>query len=459
VREVDVRFARRDGKSIAYALFGSGSFDVLLGQVWCPIDLMWDLPQLASFLDELGGMARVIVFDALDNGASDGLSDLNRSTTEAYADAALSVLDAVRAPRVVLFDTAGGGMGLPFAATYPQRVQSLIVVNLRTSFPEFQKMSAAQREDMATLSHGVRGLEIANPRVAHDPVLRSWWGRARRLLSSPERVLQHMEFAARADFGSVLPAVRVPTLVLHRLDNRMFDIEMSRAEATRIPEARFVELAGSESDIFLGDTRAVFSEIERFLTEPEAEIVQDRPLATVLFTDIVASTEQLAARGDDAWRHVLDDHDQMTARVVVEYRGTVVKQLGDGILATFDGPARAVRCAAALIDAAGQRGLSLRAGLHAGEIELRPSDVAGIAVHIASRIATLAEPNEILVSRTVVDLTAGSRLEFEPRGEHELKGIPGTWPTFAAHMPPDRAAELPISRTLRIPRSEQKARP
>jgi class 3 adenylate cyclase len=333
---------------------------------------------------------------------------------------------------VVLFDTAVGGMGLSFAATYPQRVQSLIVVNVRTSFPEFRKMSAAERAGMATVFHGVRSLEIANPRVAHDPVLRSWWGRARRLLSSPERELQHMEFAARAGFGSVLPAVRVPTLVLHRRHNRMFDIETSRAETSHIPEARFVELPGSESDIFLGDTRSVFGEIERFLTEPTTETVQDRPLATVLFTDIVASTEQLTAHGDDAWRQVLDDHDQTTARIVAEYRGMVVKQLGDGMLATFDGPARAVRCAATLIDAAGQRGLSLRAGLHAGEVELRPADVAGIAVHIASRISALAEPNEILVSRTVVDLTAGSRLQFEPRGEHELKGILGKWPIFAA---------------------------
>jgi class 3 adenylate cyclase len=234
--------------------------------------------------------------------------------------------------------------------------------------------------------------------------------------------------------GSVLPALRTPTLVLHRRENRVWDVETSRAAAGLIPNARFVELPGAENDIFLGDTAPVLAEIERFLAEPGPGVglEHDRVLSTVLFTDMVASTEQLAARGDDAWRRILDDHDETMSRVVADYRGRVVKQLGDGILATFDGPARAVRCGAALLEAAHAQGITLRAGLHTGEIELRASDVAGIAVHIASRIAALADPNEILASRTVVDLTAGSGLVFEPRGERELKGVPGTWPTFAA---------------------------
>jgi class 3 adenylate cyclase len=212
----------------------------------------------------------------------------------------------------------------------------------------------------------------------------------------------------------------------------MWDIETSRAAASRIAGARFVELPGSESDLFLGDTRPVFAAIEQFLAEPEAESTHDRPLATVLFTDIVASTEQLAAHGDVAWRRILDDHDHTTAQIVAEYRGRIIKQLGDGTLATFDGPARAVRCAAALRGAATDQGLTLRAGLHTGEIELRAGDVTGIAVVIAQRISAHAAPHEILVSNTVVDLTAGSDLEFAPRGERQLKGVPGTWPTFAA---------------------------
>jgi class 3 adenylate cyclase len=207
-----------------------------------------------------------------------------------------------------------------------------------------------------------------------------------------------------------------------------------RAAAALLPNARFVEVPGAENDIFLGDTGPVLAEVERFLGEPETATVTDRVLSTVLFTDMVSSTEQLAARGDAAWRQVLDDHDTTMNRIVREYRGKVVKTTGDGILATFDGPARAVRCAADLLGAAQQAGITLRAGLHTGEIELRPADVAGIAVHIANRIADLAEPNPIFVSRTVVDLTSGSGLRFEPRGEHQLKGVPGTWLTFAVDV-------------------------
>jgi class 3 adenylate cyclase len=332
---------------------------------------------------------------------------------------------------VVFFDMSVGSTGSTFAATHPQRVRSLILTNLRPSFPFLRALAPEQRRRRALASIGTAGLDHDNPRVAHDPALRRWWYRAQRLLCTPEAALNQLELAARIDIESVLPSIRVPTLVLHRRDNPTWDIETSRATAARIPGARFVELPGSESDLFLGDTAPALAEIERFLRAPD-QVVPDRVLATILFTDIVSSTQQLAARGDDAWRHTLDEHDRTTERIVAEYRGRVVKHTGDGILAIFDGPARAVRCAAALRDAAQPQRLALRAGLHTGEIELRPADVTGIAVHAASRISTLARPNEILVSRTVVELTAGSGLEFEPRGEHQLKGVPGTWPTFAA---------------------------
>jgi class 3 adenylate cyclase len=234
------------------------------------------------------------------------------------------------------------------------------------------------------------------------------------------------------DFESAFSVIRMPTLVMHRRDNRVWDIATSRAEASKIQCARFVELPGAENDIFLGDTAPVLAEIERFLREPETAATPDRVLATVLFTDIVASTEQLAAGGDDAWGRTLDEHDRTMERLVAAYRGRIVKPTGDGILATFDGPARAVRCAVEMLEAAAAQGITLRAGLHTGEIEIRPTDVTGIAVHTANRISALAKPSEILVSRTVVDLTAGSGLQFEARGEHQLKGVPGTWPTFAA---------------------------
>jgi class 3 adenylate cyclase len=433
VREVEVRYADRNGKCLAFELFGSGPCDVLVHQVCCPIDLMWELPQLASFMDTLGGFARMIAFDSRGEGASDPIADPGAATLEMWCDDALAVLDAAGAERVTFFDMTLGVGGVMFAATYPERVRSLILTHLRTSFPENRDLSAEQRTKAARAFLGMERLEAQNPRVAHDPVVRRWWGRAHRLLLSPEAALGYIEWSARMDVEPVLSSVRAPTLVMHRQDNRVYDLEMSRAAARQIPHARFVEIPGSDADVFLGDTRPVLAEIEQFLAEPEVEVGRDRVLATVLFTDIVSSTEQLVARGDGPWRHLLDDHDKTTNRVVAEYRGRVVKQLGDGILATFDGPARAVLCAAVILDAAKTQGITLRAGLHTGEIERRPSDVAGIAVHIASRIAALADPNEILVSRTVVDLTAGSGLRFEPRGEHELKGVPGSWLTFAAY--------------------------
>jgi len=343
----------------------------------------------------------------------------------------LTVLDAAHADRVTLFDMSYGVHGVTFAATYPERVQSLILIHLQPSFPDLRDASAEQRKQMARRWFEIEMLEIQNPRLAHDPLLRRWWDRAHRLLMSPQVAFDQIDFGAHIDVEPVLTAVQAPTLVLHRRES-LSDIETSRAAAAKIPEARFVELQGSEGDIFLGDTAPVLAEIERFLREPETAATPDRVLATVLFTDIVASTEQLAAGGDDAWRRTMDEHDRAMERLVATYRGRIVKPTGDGILATFDGPARAVRCAAELLDAAAQQGITLRAGLHTGEIEIRSTDVIGIAVHTANRIATLAEPSEILVSRTVVDLTAGSGLQFEPRGQHQLKGVPGTWLTFAA---------------------------
>ena len=415
---------------MAYEVFGSGPSDILIYQGSFPIDLLWDLPQLASFMEALGGFARVIVYDALGQGASDSARGMGAAHLEEVAENALVVLDAIHADRVTYFDMAYGVNGVTFAATYPQRVRSLIMTNFRSSFPELREASAARRSSRARL--GTRSLESENPRLAHDPLLREWWGRARRLLVSPEKSLEQIEFAANIDVEPVLAAVHTPTLVLHRRENQVWDIATSRAATAKLPEARFVELPGSESDLFLGDTAPVLAEIERFLQQPETAATHDRVLATVLFTDIVASTEQLAARGDDAWGRTLDNHDRTMERLVGAYRGRVVKSTGDGILATFDGPARAVRCAAEILHAAEEQGIRLRAGLHTGEIEIRPTDVLGIAVHTANRIASLADPGEILVSRPVVDLTAGSGIQFHARGELELKGVPGTWATFAA---------------------------
>jgi class 3 adenylate cyclase len=434
VRETEVRFAEHAGNYLAYSVFGEGRHDLAVKNWRFPIDLMWECPQLSAFMEALGRMARVIVHDSRGCGASDTIAEPGAAFAEETADDLLAVLDAAGSDQVIMFDM-GMSASLVYAATYPERVRSLIVTNLRTSFPELRRLAPEERSRLALRLRTVESLRTENPRVAHDPELQRWWTRATRLAAPHDRLVKLLGYAAQVNYEPFLPMVRVPTLVLHRRDNRIWDIETSRAAAGLIPGARFVELPGSENDIYLGDTAPVLAEIERFLSEPAVEAVHDRPLATVLFTDIVDSTAQLAARGDDAWRHLLDSHDRTVDHIVTASRGRLVKQLGDGILATFDGPARAVHCAAAIIDAAKENDIPLRAGLHTGEIELRPSDVTGIAVHIASRIAALAGPNEILVSRTVVDLTAGSGLHFEPRGEHELKGVPGRWPTFIA-LPP-----------------------
>ncbi len=430
MRESDVQFAERDGTYVAFTMFGTGPVDLIVAQSRFPIDLMWELPSLALFMESLGRFARVIVFDS-HGGASDPLPVLDASLWEHGLDQMLAVLDAAESEQASILDLFGTA-GPAFAATYPDRVRSLIVVNLRASYPELQELTNEQRRRLAVALRSSEHLRMEAPRLAHDPELQRWWGRANRLVSSHEQLVRNMRWAALTDYSGVLPSVRVPTLVLHRRENRIWDIETSRATAELIPGARFVELPGSENDLFLGDTSLVLDEIEHFLAQPDVHDTYDRVLATVLFTDIVASTEQLAAKGDAAWRRVLEDHDQTMDRIVNEYRGHLVKQTGDGILATFDRPARAVRCAKALLDAAESQGITLRVGLHTGEIEVRPSDLAGIAVHIANRIAMIAAPNEILVSRTVVDLTAGSGLQFEPRGEHQLKGVPEAWAIFAA---------------------------
>jgi class 3 adenylate cyclase len=432
VREFDVHYAIHDDVSIAYAVFGEGPRDVLLQQNLCPVDLLGELPQLASFLDALGGIARVIAYDPRGAGASDSIVDPTSATLELHSDDAIAVLDAADSERATFFSlSSSSASAVVVAATHPSRIRSMILAYPRMSYPEFGGMSAVQRRKLARKLTTTEYLKRANPRVAHDPVLQRWWGRARRLVSSPEQMARNLEFAGLVDLESTLTAIHVPTLILHRRESRMWDIEHSREFARRIDGARIVELEGSETELFLGNTGEVLAEVDAFLSADDLSTSVDRPLMTVLFTDIVSSTEHLAAGGDNAWRKLLDEHDARADRIVAEYRGRVVRSTGDGILAIFDGPARAIRCAAALLASAAQQGIELRAGLHAGEIELRPPDIAGIAVHTASRIADLAGSNEILVSKTLVDLTAGSNLAFEPRGEHELKGLPGSWNLYA----------------------------
>jgi class 3 adenylate cyclase len=438
MRESEVRFAECDDKFIAYTVFGSGPVDLAVVQSRFPIDLMWELPALVTFMESLGRMARVIVFDSRGNGASDLISPMDdASILEQSFDDLAVVLDTVESERASILDLGtGGAAAAAFAATFPDRVRSLAVVNLRASYPEMQGLTEKQLSRLAVALHSDAHLRAEAPRLAHDPELQRWWGRATRLVSSPEQLARQMQWVAGRDFSAVLPSVRMPTLVMHRRENRIWDIETSRATAALIPGARFVELPGSENDLFLGDTTTALDEIERLLQAPDIGEIDNRALTTVLFTDIVASTEQLAQDGDRRWRKVLDRHDMLVEQLVARHRGRVIKSLGDGALAIFDGPTRGVRCARAIVEAAERENVKVRAGLHTGEIELRPNDVAGIAVHIASRISALATPGEILVSQTVVDLTQGADIQYAKRGEHGLKGVPGTWPLYSPRPDP-----------------------
>jgi class 3 adenylate cyclase len=382
-------------------------------------------------MDALGSFARVICYDDRGSGASDPVPSTNEARIEMFCDDLVALLDAADADRVTVLDISQGITGVVFAAMYPERVRSVISTNLRASFPEFGRMTSEARQHVARMLPSTAMLRIENPRFAHDLTLQHWWGRARRLQGSPQASARLIEIAGQMNVESVLPNVRVPTLVLHRRDNRIWDVATSRAVAARIPDARFVELPGSENALFLGDVAPVLAEIEQFVCGESITTADDRHLATVLFTDIVASTEQLAAVGDSRWRKILDVHDGVLNREVDAHRGRIVKTLGDGILATFDGPARAVRCALAIRAALAEHDLAVRAGLHTGEVERRAGDVTGIAVHIASRISALAADGEIFVSRTLVDLTAGSGLTFESRGDHQLKGVPDMWRLYA----------------------------
>jgi class 3 adenylate cyclase len=429
----EVQYARtRDGAYVAYEIFGSGPTDLVLSKSLFPIDLMWDLPQLAHFLDALGQLARVIAYDLRGNGASDPLPTTDPDAgLESQAADLLTVMDAAGSDRASLL-TLGGTVELVIAATYPEHVRSLILANLRSSYPEMRNIDVERRRSIAIWLASPRGLKYYNPRVAHDPIVQRWWAKAHRLSGGPQQVARQIEFGADMDVGALLEQIHTPTLVFHRQGNQAWDIETSRKTAARIPNSRFVELPGSESDLFLGDTSEVLAEITRFLREPDVVSNRDdRRLATVLFTDIVASTEQLAEVGDQAWRVILDEHDRTIDDIVSSYRGQVQKKLGDGILATFDGPARAVRCAVAIRNALAAHDIVVRAGLHTGEIELRADDVTGMAVHTGARVSTLAGAGEVLVSSTVKDLVVGSGIEFTERGEHVLKGVPGTWRLFA----------------------------
>ncbi|MGQ0670740.1 MAG: alpha/beta fold hydrolase [Actinomycetota bacterium] len=432
-----------DGVHIAYQVVGQGLVDLVFVMGWTSnIEAMLEEPSLARFLSRLASFSRLIIFDKRGCGLSDRVPESDLPTLETRMDDVRAIMDVTGSDRAVVFGVSEGGpMSLLFAATYPERTLGLILFGTAprfawaSDFPWRATDEEHQREleeiDRAwgTREYAASALRRwAAPSLAEDERLISWLASYLRRAASPGAAMALEMMNHRIDVRHALPAIHVPTLVLARTGDIDFPIEATRQMAGKIPGARMVEQPGVDHFFWVGDQDALLDEVERFVKEArddEAEL--DRVLATVLFTDIVGSTDKAASLGDRRWRELLDAHHAKIRSLLGRFRGKEIDTAGDGFLATFDGPIRAVRCATAATEAVRDLGLEIRAGLHTGEVELADDKVRGIAVHIGARVAALASPSEVLVSSTVKDLVAGSALEFEDRGEHELKGIPGTW--------------------------------
>jgi pimeloyl-ACP methyl ester carboxylesterase len=441
MHDPETRYATTNDGHVAYQVVGSGPRDLVFVPNWgSNVDVMWEEPSLARFLRRLATFSRLLCFDKRGTGVSDPVPLAALPTLEEWMEDVRSVMDAVGSERTALLgDAEGGQMAMLFAATYPQRVSALILSNTAArhlrdvDYPwGLPAKSVAPFLQRMKELWGTGGLvDIMAPSVAHDARFRRWYGRYERLSLPPRAIAAMYVSQLERDLRSVLPTIQVPTLVLHRAGNRHIRVGHGRYLAEHIPQAKYVEVPGDEHFFHVGDTEVVLAEIEEFLTgvRPAAEF--DRVLATVLFTDIVGSTERAAVLGDRAWRALLDTHNAIVRRELNRHRGREIKAAGDGFLATFDGPARAIRCASAIHDEIRPLGIEIRAGLHTGECELMGDDVGGIAVHIGARVAGEAGAGEVLVSSTVKDLVAGSGIRFADRGLRALKGVPGEWRLFA----------------------------
>lgn len=435
------RYAKSGDLHIAYAVEGDGPIDL----VWIPpwisqVEYLWSEPSLERVMKRLTQFARVITFDRRGSGLSDPL--FGAPTLEDQMDDVLAVMDAAGSEHAAICGTLEGGpMASLFAATHPERTDALILYATfarATWAPDYDWAWSAEMRDEhmdAWLDHWGEGLiagSVAQSQMS-DPAFREWAGRLERLAASPSTIRRIFELIGSFDVREVLPSIRVPTLVMHRTQDSFLKVEHSRYIAAKIPGARYVELEGGDNMFSVGDSEAVIGELEEFLTGTRHDREPDRMLATVLFTDICDSTSKAAEMGDRGWRFLLERHDALFRQALGRHRGREVKRTGDGFLATFDGPARAIRCAASMADAMASLGLQVRAGLHTGELEVMDGDVGGLAVHIASRVMGQAGPNEVMVSGTVKDLVVGSGIDFEDRGERELRGVPGEWRLYAVN--------------------------
>jgi class 3 adenylate cyclase len=431
-----IRYANADGVNIAYRVMGEGPLDL----VWAPgvasnLEIDFESPPYVRFVERLASFSRLMIFDKRGMGLSD--RNVGAPTLEQRMDDVRAVMDAVGSERAALFGASEGGpMSILFAATYPERTAALVLygtlarVHRDVDYPHGNEAALAELYRVLDDGWGTgESLRVFAPSLLGNERIREWWGRVERAAGSPNTIRALVDTLVGIDVRAVLPTVSVPTLVLHATDDKSAPVGNGRWLADHIRGARFVELPGEHLTAHVGDRFA--DEVESFLTGRRHMVATDRVLSTVLFSDIVGSTVRAVAVGDRRWTEVLDQHDAIAARQIDLHRGTRIKATGDGVLATFDGPARAIACGCELRDSLRPLGVEVRVGLHTGEIELRGADIGGIAVHIGARIAGVANAGEVLVSRTVTDLVAGSGIEFADHGVHQLKGVPGDWQLFA----------------------------
>jgi pimeloyl-ACP methyl ester carboxylesterase/class 3 adenylate cyclase len=437
----ETNYAKSGDIHIAYQVIGSGPFDLILVPGFIShVEWFWEEPACARFLSRLASFARLILFDKRGTGLSDHVAQM--PTLEQRMDDVRAVLDAAGSQRAaVLGISEGGSMSMLFAATYPDRTAALVLYGAFTAFSSWVPTPEHLQHILEFIdSSWGTGASLPRfaPSVADDERFQRWWARHERLGASPGAAMALMRMNSEIDVRSVLPAIHVPTLVLHRKDDVTIDVEAGRYIGKNVPGAIYKELEGWDHIPWIGGPDAILNEVEEFLTGVRHVEEPDRVLATVLFLDLVDSTKQAVALGDRRWRDKLEGYYGAVRQELGLYRGREISTAGDGVLTTFDGPARAIRCACAIREAVRRLGLEVRAGLHTGECEVMKSgaDVGGIAVHIGARVAALAGPGEVLVSSTVKDLVAGSGLRFQNRGTRSLKGVPTKWRLFAAESEP-----------------------
>lgn len=434
----ETRYAKSGDVHIAYQVTGSGPIDlVLVPGFMSHLDADWDSPVRARLLQRLSSFCRLIRLDKRGTGLSDRVKI---GTLEERMDDVRAVMDAAGSQKASFFGySEGGPMSILFSATYPERTTALILYGsyarrVRTADHPYGMSTEAFDAFIARLEQewgGPAAIDVFAPSLANDPAARESFANYLRQAASPGAVVDIMRMNREIDVRPILPVIRVPALVLHRSGDRLTHIGQGQYLANRISGARMRELPGEDHAWTAGDGDAVVDEIEEFLTGSRHDPEPDRVLATVLFTDIAGSTERAAALGDRRWRELLEQHHAMVRKNLAEFRGREIDTAGDGFLTSFDGPARGVRCAAAIIHGARGLGLDIRAGLHTGECEVMGEKLSGLAVHIGARVAAIASAGQVVVSSTVKDLVAGSGLRFSDRGSHVLKGVPGEWRVFA----------------------------